>query len=138
MFLRIIEIIIYWVIILKVYMNNINVLLLWPFLHNWKSGEYCSISFCTFVLYIFMLYFCVVINTLNPMRRLILLYVWHIFDENQKKKVPPWDVQNWTNSFTIELLLFISKLFECKQVELYAVIIDAFASFQSLRMILSN
>ena len=89
-------------------------------------------------MYIFMLHLCVVLKLLYPLWRLLLLSVRHIFRQILKKTGFSLRCATRTNSILLNFPVFISRLFDCKQVYLYATVIDAFSSLQSPVMILSN
>ena len=55
-----------------------------------RSGGYNSTYLCTCVLYIFMLYFCVVLKYLYSLQRLLTKCVWQILGQTIKMKVFFW------------------------------------------------
>ena len=97
-----------------------------PFSFIESSGEYHSNSLCTCVLYFLCCIFCVVLKSLHYLRQLLLPSVWRIFDQtlNNNNKSQIWSTN--TDSWTCDLPVCISKISECKQVELSATFLADF------------
>ena len=98
---------------------------------NWTSLCTCVFQFVFYTLSCIEFFLCifhVVLKALNYMRQILPISVWKIFVQTLKKK--HFCLIWWTSTYSLhcDLRVFVLKLSECNQVELYYTILAFFAA----------
>ena len=92
-----------------------------------SSGGNNSTSICTCVLYSLCCIFRVVLKSLHSLQWILLLSVWNILGQILKRQFS-LGLATSTDSLTFDFYVLISKLIECKQVELSAAVLAVFTN----------
>ena len=89
----------------------------------------CAFSSYFFLVSIFLLYFHVLLKSIHSLQQLLLTYISQIFWSYCKEESLSWSWETRNYSLPCGFLVFISKLSECRQVELSAAFPAIFDKF---------
>ena len=101
---------------------------------NFHDIFLCCIFCVVFPCYIFLVLHCITSLSATASSAICLAY----FCSESKEESSSLSLETRTDSLPCDLTVFISKIYECKQVELSTYFLATFANFQSPQMILSN